>query len=863
MSFWVYLLRCADDSYYVDHTDNLEKRLAEIEAGVVAGFTTARRPVTLMFSEEFTTREEAMERARQIKSWRRARKEELFRPDNALVKVKDGSKGLAKSQERPLRAFPEQKKDPHLRDFWHVLVKHHRTIFACFLVTVITVAIATFVQSPVYKATATIKIERTQSKVLKFDDPSLPVDNETDSYYQTQYKLLTSYSLAERVVRLLSLDANPEFSGMRPQPSTQQVSGEMPTTESPVVNGFLRKLNIEPVKNTRLVKIAFLSGSPELSAQVANAMVENFIEQSIEQKLGATKYLGGFLAKQIQDVRIKLESSDELLQKFAKQKQYLVLDEKQEQTTKQLSLLTDALIKARSERLAKEALYQQTQGQDFQSIPSVLENPLITDLKKEYFRLQAEYRKLSETFKTDYPKMVVLKSNIEEIKGQLDSEVQQVVDGLRSSYEAALELENLLQSSVDKQKQVTLKANEDSIQYNILKREVDINRELYAGLSQRKKETAISAGLDSTNIQIIDWAKVPLRPDRPKKLLNLALGIVVGLGLGVGLAFFAEYLDNTVKTMEEVESTIGLPMLGVVPGLASVERGKQMKGAINGQEEKSFELIMHQDQTSPLSEAIRNIRTSLLFSLPESPPRLLLVTSAEPGDGKTGVSINLAIALAQLGGDILLIDADMRYPDCHRFLGQDRTPGLANYLVGESELSAAIKSTEIPHLYLLPGGQSLLNPAELLGSERMKAALDLLCQQFRHVIIDSPPVLGFTDSILLSTIAEGILLVIRAGKTPRDATQRTIKMLEGVNAKILGVVLNHLDLYTQGYSYYQDYHDYYRRKSEHQGGIGRSDLRDEATLKARLLRLRLAMTERGRLAMTWLTKLFAFTRNAP
>lgn len=612
--------------------------------------------------------------------------------DNALVKAKDGNVDLAKPQLWPVRAFPEDKKEPHLRDYWHVLYKHRWIVLTCFLVTVITVATATFVQQSIYKATATLQIDKAEPNILKFDQVSPTADKETDDYYQTQYKLLTSYSLAERIVKLLRLDANPEFSGkgaagpasptwtwlvdlvgsVYHQPPAQLSPGETSTTESPVVKSFLKKLEIEPVKNTRLVKISFLSASPELSAQVANAMAEGFIEHSIEQKVGATKYAGDFLAKQIQDVRAKLEGSDELLQKFAKQKQYLVLDEKQEQTTKQLSLLTDALMKARSDRLAKEGLYRQTQGQDFQSIPSVLENALIVDLKKEYYRLQAEYRKLSEKFLPDYPTMIALKSNVEEVKGRLDGEVQRIVDGLRSSYEAAVKTEHLLQVSVDKQKQVALKTNDDSIQYNILKREVDINRELYAGLLQRMKETAVSAGLDSTNIQVTDRAKIPLWPDRPKKLLNLTLGIVLGLSLGIGLAFFADYLDNTVNKIEEVESTFALPILGAVPALASVERRKRLKGTTNGQAIESFELVMHHDQSSLVSEAIRNIRTSLLFSLPDNPPKLLLVTSAEPGDGKTSVSINLSIALSQLGGDVLLIDADMRYPDCHRLLEQDR-----------------------------------------------------------------------------------------------------------------------------------------------------------------------------------------------
>ena len=757
--------------------------------------------------------------------------------DKALVKAKDGRGDLAKPEPWPVKAFPEEKQEPHLRDYWHVVLKHRWIVLACFLITMVTVATATFVQQPVYKATATIQIEMAAPKVLKFEEvSSSSTDREIEDYYQTQYKLLTSYSLAERIVNLLKLDADPEFSGtgapdrvsqaqawlaglidsLRTRPPRRPASDGISIAESPIVQRFLKKLEIDPVRNTRLARISFLSASPELSAKVANATAENFIQQSIEQKVGATKYAGDYLAKQIEDVRAKLESSDELLQKFAKQKQYLVLDEKQEQTTKQLSLLTDALMKARSDRLAKEALYRQTQGQDFQSIPSVLENPLITDLKKEYFRLQAEYRKLSETFLPDYPRMVALKSNVDEVKSRLDNEVQKIIGGLRSSYEAAMKSEQLLQDSVDKQKHVTLRTNEDSIQYNILKREVDINRELYAGLLQRMKETAVSAGLDSSNIQITDRAKIPLTPDRPKKLLNLALGIVLGLSLGIGLAFFADYLDNTVRKIEEIESTFALPMLGAVPVLAAAERRKRLTGMTNGQDTKSLELVMHHDQSSLVSEAIRNIRTSLLFSLPDNPPKLLLVTSAEPGDGKTSVSINLTIALSQLGGDVLLIDADMRYPDCHRILEQDRVPGLSNFLVGDAELTAVIKTTAIPHLYLLPAGQSPLNPAELIGSERMRMALELLCRQFKHVIIDSPPVLGFTDSVLLSTCADGTLLVIRAGKTVRDAAMRAVRALNAVNARILGVVLNSLELHGNGYSYYRGYHDYYHRKSEQQ-----------------------------------------------
>lgn len=752
--------------------------------------------------------------------------------DRALIKVKDSGRSMVELQEWPVRAFPEKKKNSHPREYWRVLVRHRWIILACFLVTVISVAVATFLQRPVYKATATIKIDKAEPKVLKFEGVVPAVDGSSDDdYLKTQYKLLSSYSLAERVVALLQVDAHPEFSRPVEGPLVQawtrikvalfnqsrpaQPAGDPAAKESPVVRRFLEKLRVDPVPNTRLVELSFLSSSPELSTQVANAMAEAFVEHNLDLKLDATRHAGNFLARQIEEVRKKLQSSEELLQQFVREKQYLLLDEKQEQSTRQLSLLTDALMKARSERLEKEALYRQAEGQDFQSLPTVLEHPLIVQLKTEYYRLLGEYSKLSETFLPDYPKMVALKGHIDEVKARLDAEVGRIVGGLRSRYEATLRSERAFQASVDKQKQATLKANEDSIQYTILKHDVDINREMHAGLLQRLKETGVSAGLDTTNIQVVDRAKIPNLPYLPWKSLNIMIGAVLGLGMGVAAAYFFELFDKTVKSAGDVEYAFNAPVLALVPRTADAQRNRYLQAISNGTEENSFELTMHYEQASMLSEAIRHLRTYLLFSLPENPPKCLLLTSAEPGDGKTGIAVNLSIALAQTGAEVLLIDADMRHPRCHKICGGDAAPGLSDYLTGDKELTQVVKPTTIPRLHLLPAGQALLNTAELLSSEheRMRAAVNQLCRQFRHVIIDSPPVLGFTDATLLSTIAEYIVFVVRERKTSMEATHAALRVLDQVNAKLLGVVVNNAEPDDNRY-HYGYYSESYRSRSE-------------------------------------------------
>jgi capsular exopolysaccharide synthesis family protein len=352
--------------------------------------------------------------------------------------------------------------------------------------------------------------------------------------------------------------------------------------------------------------------------------------------------------------------------------------------------------------------------------------------------------------------------------------------------------------------------NEKAIQYNILKREADTNKELYTGLLQRMKEAGVSAGIMASNIQVVDQAELPTKPYKPNKRLNLLLAAVVGLFLGVGIAFFFEYLDNTIKTPEDVEQLIRLPSFGMVPEISSERRKRLESGAAY-----PVELITYAHPKSMLSEAYRNIRTSILLSFSEKPPKKIVITSANPAEGKTTTVINTAIALSQTGAKVIVVDSDMRKPRIHNIFNEENGIGLSNFLSGHGDLRSIIKKTEIPNLFYIPSGPIPPNPSELIGAGLFKNMMESLGKGFDHIVLDSPPVLGFADSIILSTNVDGVILVTVGGKTPRETLQRAKEVLQQVNAKILGVVINRVNIQRSDYGYYYyRYHHYYGKEGK-------------------------------------------------
>jgi capsular exopolysaccharide synthesis family protein len=574
--------------------------------------------------------------------------------------------------------------------------------------------------------------------------------------------------------------------------------------ETALINQFLGKLKVEPIRNSRLVKVHFDSNYPELCAQVPNTLASNYIQQSVENRFIATEQVKEWLSKQLEDLKAKVERADETLQAFGLKHDIISLDEKENVTLQRLNELNESLTKAEADRMAKEALYKQAKDKNFDVLPSILENKLVMDLKQAHIQLEAQYMKLSGTFKPDYPEMVRLKNQMEALQKRMDFEIGRIVGGIRNDYELGLRRETLLRHAFDQQKAKVMEMKEQSIQYNILKREADTNRELYKGLLQRMKEAGVSAGLTVSNIQVVDQAEIPTRPYKPNRQLNLLLAAVVGLFLGVGLAFFFEYLDNTVKTPEDVEQLIRLPSFGMVPEISYERKRRLEKGA-----SYPVELITHGHPKSMLSEAYRNIRTSILLSFSEKPPKKIVITSPNPSEGKTTTVINTAVALSQTGAKVLIIDGDMRHPRIHKIFNQENGAGLSNFLSGNAPLDSIIKQTHVPTLYYIPCGPIPPNPSELVGSNLFKEMIKVLGNKFDHVVLDSPPALGFADSTILSTCVDGVVLVVLGGKTPRETLQRAKEILHQVNAKILGVVVNRVDIRRSDYGYYYYRHHYY------------------------------------------------------
>ena len=746
--------------------------------------------------------------------------------------------------------LPQEEKEVHLRDYWRIIKKRRWLVLALFLVAVTIGAINVFTTRPLYRGTATIQINIESPQVIDFKE-ILAINTWAMDYYQTQYRILESRNLARRVVQGLKLSQHPEF---LPQPGShfQTWKSKIPSSlkskirsslsavarslglssssnqntlakesastpdpsedekDAPIVNQLLGRLSIDPIKESRLVRIHFYASTPDLAAKVPNALADEYIQLTMESRVNTTERAKEWLSKQLEDMRAKVEKADEDLQEFGSKHNILSSDGKENITMNRLNELNEALAKAESERMTKEALYKQVKGRNTESFPAILENKLVQDLKQSLIQSEAQYMKLSETYRPSHPEMIRLKNQMETIQSRLNIELSQFSAGIRNEYEASVRKEALLRSSFEQEKVKAAEVQQKSIQYNILKREADTNKDLYKSLLQRVKEVGVSASLQASNIQIVDKAEVPKGPFQPDKRRNLYLAAVIGLFLGVGLAFFLEYLDSTIKSPDEVEDLIHLPSFGLVPEI-SCER-TYLRGDLT----YPIERIAHCHPKSILSEAYRNIRTSILLSTPESPPKRIIITSANPLEGKTTTLINTSITLSQTGAQVLIIDADLRKPRVHTVFnsgmnrGNGKGKGLSSFLSGNSSLWGVVRRTDIPNLYLIPAGPIPPNPSELLGSSLFKEMIQVLGEKFDQIVIDTPPVIGFADSLILSTLVDGVVLVVRGGKTPKEALQRAKDSLLQVNARILGVVVNGVNIrqseYTGYYSRYEYYH---------------------------------------------------------
>ncbi|NKB65053.1 MAG: polysaccharide biosynthesis tyrosine autokinase [Gammaproteobacteria bacterium] len=712
-----------------------------------------------------------------------------------------------------------------LRAIWNTLVKYKWTILVFMMFVVLTVSLANFLMRPVYRDTTTIEYAL-DAKLVKLEN----VENSPQSRYrevaETQQNIIRSESLAIAVIDRLGIWNHPELTREVTQrgvlnglsriqallfgtegllqkwfPQESNDIREVDSVENKrvarqqIIIEFLERLSVNNIRNSFLFSISYESFYKSTAADITNAVVEEYKQLNTTRRLDSTAGAREFLEGQIAQVQGKLETSEKELTGFARKHEIVDLENRDNILNERLAELSTQLTQVESERINAETLFNQASQGNIDSIPAVLERSLIDELKNELVALESEYLELTQVFKDSYPKVKQIKSKLAQVQRSLDRETGKVVRSLELQYKQLLEKESLISGALEKQKRELLDIKDRSIQYNILKREWETNRELYAGLLEKMKEVGVSAGIERNNVSVVDYASIPVKPAAPKTGRNIAIAVLVGLLGGICIALLLGYLDNTYRSSEEMETALRTPSLGLSPNISRKEKDDR----------QNVGTISHTDLNHEISESIRNIRTSLMFSSSSGAPKIILVTSSTAEEGKSTFSSNLAIAFAQSGLNVLLINGDLRRPVIHHIFNAPVTPGVSDYLVGAVS-EPPIQSTHIDGLSILTAGTSSPNPTELIGSRRTADVIKELSERFDHIIIESPPILGIPDALVWSSYVNGVILLVASGTTSKDAVKDAVKRLRIVNAPLAGTVLNMVDTKSQEYGYYNQYY---------------------------------------------------------
>jgi capsular exopolysaccharide synthesis family protein len=743
------------------------------------------------------------------------------------------------------------RKEIDLLEYWRIVLKRKWVLVTFASVLVVFVAVLSFTATPLYRATATILIDEPSASLVNIQD----VLNsggyyQTDylgTYFNTQLKLLTSRSLAERVAKKLDLGSRPEFRTARSSRTSpvQAVKGFLslrwvlprkkpaetpPGAGSPPATSYafavLDGLGITPVPETRIVQVSSTSSQPVLAADIVNTLVDEFVRYSVETRYEATKQTSEFLSETISQLRDDLKRKEEDLQKYGEEKKLVFLNDKESTVVNKFSDVNAAFTEAQIDRFKKEALYRELRDLNINALPESVTNPVIQALKASYSQAQSDYEEKGKFYRPDYPEMVKLKARLESSKNALQEEIRKAVGAAEADYRAALNKERSLQGLLDSQRTDVVRMNNNAILYRSLQIEVDNMRSLLSTLVSKQNEIQVSSqlgGLRTSNIKIVDRALVPGGPFTPNTRRNLMMALFLGLFGGLGLIFLVEYLDNTVKGPEDVEKLTGLPSLGIIPYLSAdgLKRKPSPYGArpysygaegeIPGEalpDVSEIELINLLFPKFSIAEDYRTVRTAILFSHADSSPKTVCFTSSMPQEGKTATVSNMAISFAQLEGKVLLIDADLRKPRLHKVFQTRNLVGLSGFLTGKLAFDEAILKTSIENIWIIPSGPHPPNPAELLNSKRMRDLLARVKDRFDTVLIDTPPVLAVIDPVIVSSLADCTVLVVQAGKTTRRALGKAVGEVRKAKAEIVGVVFNEVKLGRQGlgtpyYHYYQ------------------------------------------------------------
>ena len=751
---------------------------------------------------------------------------------------------------RPLPAFlsseglngilPNDDSSGELRTYLNVVVKYKVLIGASILGTTLLALLYAFTVTPLYLSTSKVRIG-TYEPVLSATrvEDVLEQKSKEGNYLETQLEEMVSFSLADKVLNdtevknaLSALQEKKRgffsslFGSSQPSPDLQRKSSYKNNIDE--IQAYLSAVDVKPVRRTSIVDIDVTSPDPRVAALIANKHAESYIEWVRDNRIEQQARGLTFLRTQAEELRDKVGDLERELNEYAEANSIVALNKDENITVQKMSQLNQLLTMATGKKIDAENTYKQAEAAPSAGFDDVSAQTMRTELAN----LQSQYSELGQKFTSNYPKMKQLKSQIDDLRRSIEGQRKQIVLGLKAKADAAADEEKRLREELEKQKSQAFELSKRQVQYNVLNRELMSSRELLQSVLKQIKETSLAVESNASNISIVDRAVAPLFASYPHKRLFVLIGLAIGAALGMGLAFLINYLDNTVRTPEQLTEVINLPSLGVVPSFDS-EKKRSRRDApsrdilpdsdLDGEESNALiaassarsSIMFLKDPRSLASEAYRTIRTGLLLSQAGEPPRTILVSSAQSAEGKTTSSVNIAVCLASAGGRVVIVDADLRRPSVYRHLGiNPKSPGLVEVLTGSHSLESVILPNVIKRLSVIPSGKIPPNPAELLGSLEMATLIDTLASMYDYVIIDSPPVLPVTDSVILSRYVDGVVLVVKGAMTPKKVVRDAKDRLRAVGARFLGAILNNVDISSGEYYYYNRYYYSYYKNEE-------------------------------------------------
>ncbi len=802
-------------------------------------------------------------------------------PDTVeLVRPTDGRGTPSPGVYKPVYKMDGGEESVHLLDYWRSIRKRLWLVIGIAVLITSLAAIYMSRKPDIYEAQARVQVdlERVNPGLGVKDSPIIVSNAANDpAYFNTQLQILTGPGLLRRVAKTLDLENNRDFLknpteksrstwqsilrtvGLGQKEKPKEAAEDIPLTSSssssssaedlaeikrlaPYVEALQKGLNVQPVresrlavKETRLIDISFRHSDPVIAAKIVNAIADTFSLSNLERKTEANGSTSDFLQKRIAELQAEIRKGEEKLLNYSKNNNLLTLDKDQNTVVDRLSGLNQALLKAQNERHAAEADYRAALAPGAASALAENSNAkrFIDEASVKLAELRQKRAELLVDNTESWPPVIEVNQQIAELERAIEEASARagnvVITNFKTKYNQALANEAAIKRDFDEQRSKTLSMNEAAINYKIIQQEIETNKGLLEGMLQGSKENDVKLAGTPNNIYVVDYAIAPDEPVAPSRLMGVFAALILSLAFGAALALFLEYLDDTVRSTDDVENLLRLPALAVIPSIEG-SKGRRLLAANtannNGNADGRSELLIKADSRSSLAEAYRQLRTSVLLSTAGHAPKTLLVTSSVPSEGKTTTAVNTAISLSQTGVKVLVIDADMRRPRLHSIFGIENRQGLSTILsseLPESDVLGIINPYEEGNLFLLTSGPVPPNPAELIGSDQMRKLLTMLENNFTHIVIDSPPIASFTDGVLISSMVDGVLLVVHAGKSSRGIVRRSRQLLQEVGAKIFGVVLNNANLRSQdGYYYYQSYYhqSYYKGDSDSEVATG-------------------------------------------